>query len=90
MHENGELQPKASGKSQKDFILVFDKKHRGKKSYVKSGPAESISAFGGKVHYLNLKLKNTDRIIKRLLQRRAVRVTEKRGRPPKAPVMVAV
>ena len=87
VHKNGELQNKTSGASQKDFILVIDKKFEGKSSYIKSGPAEAISAFGA-VHYLNLKHKKTDQIINRLLQRRAARVTEKRGRPSKAKIEV--
>jgi hypothetical protein len=89
VHQNGELQLKTSGTALKDFILVIDKRFEGKNSYINSGPAKAISAFGV-VHYLNLKHKETDQIIDRLLQRRAARITEKRGRPPKPKTEVAV
>lgn len=63
-----------------DFILVIDSKYQGQRSYIIEGPATAIDDFG-KVYYGDLSDFDYQPIIERLKRRRAVYVTDKRGRP---------
>ncbi len=64
-----------------DFVLVIDEKYQGQKSYVIEGPVTAIDDYY-KVYYGDLSSFNYQPIIERLKRRRAVYVTDKRGRPP--------
>jgi len=65
-----------------DFVLVLSSKYKKAKSYLNEGPAAAIKDFG-KVYYGNLNNFDYSEIIDRLKRRRAVYLTDIRGRPPK-------
>ncbi|MBU0471455.1 MAG: hypothetical protein KKF65_02440 [Nanoarchaeota archaeon] len=66
-----------------DFILLIDKEHEGKSSYLNSGPAAIVEHKIGKVFYEELDSYDTKDIIERLKQNRAMFFMDRRGKPLK-------
>lgn len=65
-----------------DFILIVDREFKGKPSYLNEGPAKAIEHFGI-VFYEDLTTFDCSKIVERLKGRRAVYITDGRGRPAK-------
>ena len=63
-----------------DFILIISDRYKGKISYINEGPVNAIDDFG-KVYHGNLGSFDIEPVINRLIRRRAVYFTDKRGRP---------
>ncbi|MCK5874798.1 MAG: hypothetical protein KAG82_08930 [Alcanivoracaceae bacterium] len=67
-----------------DFLLLVNGRHKGEKSYFIEGPAAAVDLMGGKVFFDDFEAFDTLPIIERLMRRRAVWFTHKRGRPSRA------
>lgn len=66
-----------------DFILLIDKEHEGKASYLNYGPAAIVEHKIGKVFYEELDAYDVDAIVERLKQNRSMFFMDRRGKPPK-------
>ena len=76
-HPDGKLNNKVPGM---DFILLVEKKYKGKKSYFNEGPAKVVKAFG-LTSYIDFKNYNVKEIIDRLKLRKSITSKDSRGRP---------
>lgn len=78
VHREGVL--KKNGRDT-DCILIIDKKFQGQISYLNEGPARAIEGFG-QVIFADFSLHDFTPVVRRLENRRGVRVFDnKRGRP---------
>lgn len=68
--------------NRRDFILIVDRKFKGKSSYLNEGPAKAIDHFGV-VFYEDLTTFDCSKVVERLQGRRAVYFLDGRGRPAK-------
>jgi hypothetical protein len=70
---------------ERDFILVIEKKYRDtkkRKSYLNQGPGLAIQTFG-MVDYVDFSKVDIEKIVQRILSRRAAFTVDRRGRPRK-------
>jgi hypothetical protein len=78
VHEHG-----AIDSAKTDCIVLIEEKYKNDKSYLNSGPAAAVSAYG-RVEYVNFSSYDPAALIERLRLRRGVStVDNKRGRPRK-------